>query len=240
MRKAWMISTACGAVLALSGMAAAQGMNEHGSADKNAPAATQGAPSHSNQMAPSGAGRAQNMERGHGRETTGQGMSEQPKSSTQENGKAGSKASGQLQEKSRSNFKEQNEKSGSNMKEERNEKSGSAMGREQNTRTGANQNDQKGRATTGAASTRETKLTTEERTKIRNVVVNEHKIPRLTKVNFNIRVGVRVPRTVHFVAVPEEIIAIHPAWRAYRVIYVNDELVLIDPATFEIVDVVVV
>ena len=76
-----------------------------------------------------------------------------------------------------------------------------------------------GRSTTGSAPSAEVKLTTEQRTKIRKVVIEEKKIPRLTKVNFDIKVGVRVPRTVHFYPVPEEIITIHPAWRSYRVIF---------------------
>ena len=97
-----------------------------------------------------------------------------------------------------------------------------------------------GRSTTGSAPSAEVKLTTEQRTKIRKVVIEEKKIPRLTKVNFDIKVGVRVPRTVHFYPVPEEIITIHPAWRSYRVIFVNEELVLIDPTTFEIMYVVTV
>jgi len=267
MRKTWMISTACAAVLAMSGMAAAQGMNEQGGG-KNAPAAAQHegqAPSHMNQGQPGRAGATQNMERGGAKgqnaqggkndragakETTGQGMSSEPgRKSAGERDRAEPKASERTHqqnsgaavkdrdEKSGSAMKERDEKSGSAMKE-RNEKSGAASTNERNnTRTGANQN---GRSTTGAASSKEVKLTTEQRTKIRKVVVDEHKIPRLSKVDFNIRVGVKVPRTVHFVAVPEEIIAIYPAWRAYRVIFVNNELVLIDPATYEIVDVVVV
>jgi hypothetical protein len=45
---------------------------------------------------------------------------------------------------------------------------------------------------------------------------------------------------VHFYPVPAEIVEIHPAWRSYQVIYVEDELVLIDPTTYEIVYVVTV
>jgi hypothetical protein len=70
------------------------------------------------------------------------------------------------------------------------------------------------------------------------VVTN--KIPKVTKVNFTVSIGARVPRTVKFHAIPSEIVTIHPAWRGYRVILVGSELVIVNPRTYEIVAVIVV
>lgn len=253
MKKAWMISTACAAVLALGGAASAQGMNEHGG--KNAPAAEQkgAAPAPMNKTAPARAGNAQNMEKGAAPNRAGSAQNMEknnaPKAnaqgSAQGNEKAGSAKTAQDNEKAGARSKtgqdmskqpnsrsaaEERGKGAKSSEKVGEQKSGNSMNKEPN-RAAAGQN---GRSTTGSASSAEVKLTTEQRTKIRKVVVDEKKIPRLTKVNFDIKVGVRVPRTVHFYSVPEEIVTIHPAWRSYRVIFVNEELVLIDPTTFEI------
>ena len=78
------------------------------------------------------------------------------------------------------------------------------------------------------------KLTTEQRTKITTVIRNEYIAP-VTSVNFNVAVGTRVPRDVHFQPLPADVVTIYPEWRGYNFILVRDEIVVIDPATFEIV-----
>jgi len=78
------------------------------------------------------------------------------------------------------------------------------------------------------------KLTTEQRTKITTVIRNEHVAP-VTSVNFNVAVGTRVPRDVSFHPLPADVVTIYPEWRGYNFILIRDEIVVIDPATFEIV-----
>ena len=78
------------------------------------------------------------------------------------------------------------------------------------------------------------KLTTEQRTKITTVIRNEHVAP-VTSVNFNVAVGTRVPRDVSFHPLPAEVVTVYPEWRGYNFILIRDEIVVIDPATFEIV-----
>ncbi len=53
----------------------------------------------------------------------------------------------------------------------------------------------------------------------------------------NVRVGASIPRTVseYWEPVPASILEIVPAWGAYRVVRIHDEIVIIDPATFDIV-----
>jgi hypothetical protein len=75
----------------------------------------------------------------------------------------------------------------------------------------------------------------QQRSRIREVVVSRRNIPRVSNVNFDIRVGTVVPRTVRFVTVPEEIVTIYPRFRRHRIVIVGDEILIIDPVTFRIV-----
>jgi hypothetical protein len=85
-----------------------------------------------------------------------------------------------------------------------------------------------------SGSTKSVQLTTEQRSKIRTTLVNS-KVGRVNNVNFSIRVGARVPRTVHFYPLPVEIVEIVPEYRDYDYIIVGDEILIIDPNTLEIV-----
>ena len=78
------------------------------------------------------------------------------------------------------------------------------------------------------------KLSTEQRTKITSVIREQHVAP-LTNINFAISVGTRVPRDVSFHPLPAEIVTIYPEWRGYEFVLVRDQIVVIDPRTFEIV-----
>jgi hypothetical protein len=77
-------------------------------------------------------------------------------------------------------------------------------------------------------------LTTEERTKI-TTVIKEAKVRPLDNVTFAVSVGTRVPHDVHLNALPREVVAVHPAWRRYEYVLVRDDIIVIDPASFEIV-----
>ena len=79
----------------------------------------------------------------------------------------------------------------------------------------------------------------EQRTRIHDVIVKEHAAPRVDHVDFNVSVGTRVPRSVHFVEVPREIVEIEPEWRGYDYFMVGDRFVIVDPATLDIVAVLV-
>jgi hypothetical protein len=81
------------------------------------------------------------------------------------------------------------------------------------------------------------KLSGEQRTKISTVIREQHVAP-ITNVNFSISVGTRVPRDASFHPLPEEIVTIYPEWRGYEFILVNDQIVVVDPRTFEIVAVI--
>jgi hypothetical protein len=78
------------------------------------------------------------------------------------------------------------------------------------------------------------KLSTEQRTQITSVI-KEQRVAPVTNVNFSISVGTRVPRDVTFHALPSRVVTIHPEWRSYKYILVKDQIVIVDPDTYEIV-----
>jgi len=88
--------------------------------------------------------------------------------------------------------------------------------------------------TVGRSERTNVELNEQQRTRIREVVTSHRNIPRLSRVNFAVRVGAVVPRTVRFIAVPEDIVRIYPRFRRDRIVIVDDEILIIDPVTFEI------
>ena len=50
------------------------------------------------------------------------------------------------------------------------------------------------------------------------------------------RVGMRIPETAHLYAVPQEVAVEVPALKTYKYMVVNHHVVLVDPATSEVVD----
>jgi hypothetical protein len=81
------------------------------------------------------------------------------------------------------------------------------------------------------------KLSTEQRTEITTVIKSQHVQPA-TNVNFSISVGTRVPRNVGFHPLPAEIVTIYPEWRGYEFFLVNNQIIVVNPRTLEIVDVI--
>lgn len=78
------------------------------------------------------------------------------------------------------------------------------------------------------------KLSTEQRTQITGVIREQHVAP-VTNVNFSVSVGTRVPRDVSFHALPERVVTIYPEWRRYKFILVKEQIVIVDPGTYEII-----
>ena len=90
------------------------------------------------------------------------------------------------------------------------------------------------RTTTGqGAAAGSAKLSTTQRTKIATII-HSHKVAPV-RLNVSVRVGTRVPDSVHFYPLPREVFAIYPEWRGYDYIMVGDEIVVLDPHTHEIV-----
>jgi hypothetical protein len=156
-------------------------------------------------------------------------------------------------EKSKSISSEMNDKPGKDMKAEGREgrmnaeQKGAADSKSQTTQTGqTGQTGQTTQSQTGPSSQPQTttgqvgasaKLSTEQRTKITSVI-REQRVAPATNVNFSISIGTRVPRTVSFHALPREVVTIYPQWRGYEYFLVNNQIIVVNPRTLEIVDVI--
>jgi len=81
---------------------------------------------------------------------------------------------------------------------------------------------------------RSVQLSSDQRTRIKTIVTS-NRSARVEHVDFDVKVGVRVPHTVHIVALPEEIVHIVPQYRGFDYIIVRNEILIIDPDTYEIV-----
>ena len=79
--------------------------------------------------------------------------------------------------------------------------------------------------------------TTEQKTTIRTKVLTSS-APRVTNVNFDIKVGVVVPRTIRIAPVPVTLVEIEPEWRGFMYFVRGEEIIIVDPHTLEIVAVV--
>jgi hypothetical protein len=77
-------------------------------------------------------------------------------------------------------------------------------------------------------------LTPVQRRTIYRTIVRERVSP--TRPAMEYRVGTRVPENVQLYAVPQDVAVEVPAIRSYKYMVVNDRVVLIDPATSEVVD----
>jgi len=61
---------------------------------------------------------------------------------------------------------------------------------------------------------------------------------RINNARFDHHVGRRVPRHIHLYPVSHEIISFFPYYRGYSYVVVDDEICIVDPRTYEIVDVI--
>jgi uncharacterized protein DUF1236 len=82
-------------------------------------------------------------------------------------------------------------------------------------------------------------LSEDQRSRIKTVI-GTGRGPRLSRssVNFDVSVGTRIPRSVHFVTLPSEIVQIVPQYRGFDYFLVEDEIVIVDPDTLEIVAII--
>jgi hypothetical protein len=174
-------------------------------------------------------------------QTQGQTQRDQDKSKSQTQGqaerdqdKAKSQTQGQTQ---REQDKSKSQTQGQAPREQ--DRQQGQTQRDQDRQQGQNQRDQ-GRNQQGAregdrGGNVTVSFTTEQRTKIRETVFKERNAPRVSKVDFSIREGTIIPRTVHIVEVPDVIVQIHPEWRGYKYFIVDNELIIVESDTLRIV-----
>jgi hypothetical protein len=82
---------------------------------------------------------------------------------------------------------------------------------------------------------RNVSLSTEQKTTIRQKVLTSS-APRVQgHVNFDIKIGVVVPRTVRVAPVPATLVEIEPQWRGYMYFVSGDEIIVVEPNSLRIV-----
>ena len=107
---------------------------------------------------------------------------------------------------------------------------------DRNSATGKSSAEGRSTGEEGAASS--SNLTGEKRTQVQKAF-SSHRSDAKADIDIDVSVGVAIPRRVHLVAIPEDIVVIVPAWRRYKYIVVKDTICIVDPDTYEIVDVLV-
>lgn len=80
-------------------------------------------------------------------------------------------------------------------------------------------------------------LSEQQRTNVHRDVLKERNVNR-TSVKVNVRVGGHVPRSIRLAVLPAAVLTIVPAYRAYRYFVVDDEICIVDPNTYEVVEVI--
>lgn len=76
-------------------------------------------------------------------------------------------------------------------------------------------------------------LTPTQRQTVYRTIVRERVAPAQPTISY--RVGMRVPETTQLYTVPETVAVEVPAVRSYKYMMVNDRVVLVDPATSQVV-----
>ncbi|MEA2796574.1 MAG: hypothetical protein QOI87_3954 [Bradyrhizobium sp.] len=75
-----------------------------------------------------------------------------------------------------------------------------------------------------------------QRTRVSESIARLNVAP-LNNVNFSLSVGTVVPRDVRFQPLPADVVEVMPQYRGYNFFVVRDEIVIVEPTTYKIVDV---
>lgn len=247
MTSRFMMSVAAAALIAGTGFANAQGTGSR-EGSSAAPAAQQSAPSgdHGNSAAPANRESSEKMAPSSGMKAKQSKADEKMAPNAAKNQRAEDSAQGQ---KSKSMSSENEDTKGNKeMKAEGRDRDNTmkaegkdrdrdntmkAEGKDRDNNRNAETKSDNRSQTTGQAGAG-AKLSGDQRTKITTVIRSQHVTP-VTSVNFSISVGTRVPRDASFHPLPAEVVTIYPEWRGYEFILVHDQILVIDPQTFEIV-----
>jgi hypothetical protein len=89
-----------------------------------------------------------------------------------------------------------------------------------------------------AGSANRVQLTEEKRTNLGQTLAKESNLNRANNISVSVNIGTRLPNSVHLVALPAAIIAIVPEYRTYRYVVVNDQICIVEPNSYEIVEVI--
>jgi uncharacterized protein DUF1236 len=228
-----MVSVAAIALIAGAGYANAQGGAGAGHESGGGAAMQKSAPAGGAATSgPAGGGAAMNRDSA----APAQSGTERQSQSEEKSPGAAKRADDNMQGQKSKGMSSENETRGGAKDTNKNMKAEGREGQNGNMKAETKSGTERSQTTTGQAGAG-AKLSTEQRTKITSVIHSSHVTP-VTNVNFNISVGTRVPRDIEFHPLPTEVVTIYPEWRGYNFILVRDEIVVIDPNTYEIIAVI--
>ena len=210
MRKTLMVSVAVTALLAATGFATAQGVNQGGAKGSESPAA---ASPKGDTAAPMNAPAAK------GAETATPGAASKEERAPQHaQGKPDAKTTGEMKADGKTKAPDS-----------------TTTSKDLKTPTAETKPSSSDSKTTGNAATSATAAPpAEKRTQITSAIKQE-KVEEVTNVNFNVSVGTAVPAGVRYHPLPSRIVEIYPEWRGYDFILVRGKYVILRPQTHEIV-----
>lgn len=123
-----------------------------------------------------------------------------------------------------------------NERKERSKKSAEDRKDEDGATSGASE----GTAGTDSPKGSVTQLSGEKRSKVQSAF-RSHKSEAVVKdIDIDVSVGVTVPSSVTLYTVPEEVVVIVPEYRRYKYFVFEDRVVIVDPDTLAIVDILIV
>ena len=211
MRKTLMVSVAVAVLLAATGFATAQGVNQGGAKGSESPAA---ASPKGDTAAPMNAPAAKGAETA----TPGAASKEVPQHAQ---GKPDAKTTGETKADSKSKASDST--------------TPATTSKDMKNPTAETKSPASDSKTTGNAATSATAAPpAEKQTQIVSAIKQE-KVEEVTNVNFNISIGTAVPSSVRYYPLSPRIVEIYPEWRGYDFILVRGKYIILRPHTHEIV-----
>jgi len=247
--------------LVMCGAVASAQMQQKGTEEKASPTQKQGSDAASNGQSEKGAQRTEPKSKSESSKSA-TGKSESGKS---ESGEKGTKGAERNKEQGKSSAQTQPKEQGAKGSEQGAKGSARTQPTDQGTkgaqtqpsetsRKGSAQTEPKEQKKEGSARTQPTDQTTkgaakegsagrvqlseQQRTNIHETILKEPNVNRINQVNFSINVGTRIPRSVRLVPLPASVISLVREYRGYRYFVANDEICIVDPNTYDIVEVI--
>jgi len=90
----------------------------------------------------------------------------------------------------------------------------------------------------GSSGSNRVQLSEQQRSTVHSTILKESNVNRATNVTFSVSVGTRVPRSVHLAVLPASVLSIVPQYRSYQYFVANDQICIVDPSSYEIVQVI--
>jgi len=134
-----------------------------------------------------------------------------------------------------------NERNGQNAERQGGRNAQSERGQRESNVGGAARNEELGRESRRSGANRASiHISPAQKTELHDVIVHDTSIHRYRhgEIKFAVNIGTRIPASVEFYDPPARFVEIEPEFRGYKIVVLDGEILVIDPATREIVDVI--